>query len=576
MEVTRYMGWRRGNGGYNGCIQTHIDEKAVATMGSETISGIGNVPAQYIVTNIEDSSSIDQASHFCFGSFTFDIDVSNVNDFVHSYDGCCTITLTVDDGSTYSGSFGYTAYVQDVSNSSPQFISPPIWYIMEGCSEQTYHVNPIDPEGDTVRCRWSSASEASAFARNATTLKQFSLDEENCIVTYHPEFDEVGRGSKPIALQVEDFDSNGNLLHSVPLGFVSVVFTPDITAAPNSLTRTSSRKRPLYAGLMEEIEDENDRRRRSSENPDFMLSRNIRSTEPNHCLGRPSFSRQSPAQGEERIFIWKAGLKIIIDWEVSWSIGDSIYYNIPRYQFSSPSGMTCTAFNSDGKAVCTWLPTSQQATQGEHPHCVVAYDYFGRASDRQCITLRVFLPCPEGTQRVGSSCESRLQSCKSGFERNDEGECVDIDECAREMDNCLADKEKCENEEGSYICVDLPMSGEDALATLEQWINMTAEVIDDHPRVGKFRIRIYKLIRNAITSLDANCISPYNQEKYGKNDFAIWIKQATKSDDHCTQTSRLKDGLYSWVDNYACSDTRSRRQTHRIHKFIEKITNPYC
>ena len=83
---------------------------------------------------------------------------------------------------------------------------------MEGCSEQTYHVNPIDPEGDTVRCRWSSAFESSAFARNATTLKQFSLDEENCIVTYHPEFDEVGRGSKPIALQVEDFDSNGNLL----------------------------------------------------------------------------------------------------------------------------------------------------------------------------------------------------------------------------------------------------------------------------------------------------------------------------------------------------------------------------
>ena len=64
MEVTRYMGWRRGSDGYNGCVQTHIDEQQVATMGSETISGIGNVSAQYIVTNIEDSPSIDQGIFF--------------------------------------------------------------------------------------------------------------------------------------------------------------------------------------------------------------------------------------------------------------------------------------------------------------------------------------------------------------------------------------------------------------------------------------------------------------------------------------------------------------------------------
>lgn len=72
-------------------------------------------------------------------------------------------------------------------------------------------VNPVDPEGDTVRCRWSTYDEAKAMSWN-TGLQQFSLDEENCTVTYHPEFDQTGEGSKPIAIQVEDYDSNGNLL----------------------------------------------------------------------------------------------------------------------------------------------------------------------------------------------------------------------------------------------------------------------------------------------------------------------------------------------------------------------------
>ena len=137
--------------------------------------------------------------------------MGSVTSFDHTYSGCCTITLTGDNGSTFGGGFGYKAQVRDVNNSSPQFTSPPIWYIMDGCGGQTYHVNPVDPEGDTVRCRWSTSSESYAMAWNSN-LQQFSLDEENCIVTYHPEYDLYGQGSKPVAVQVEDFDSDGNLL----------------------------------------------------------------------------------------------------------------------------------------------------------------------------------------------------------------------------------------------------------------------------------------------------------------------------------------------------------------------------
>ncbi|CBY38616.1 unnamed protein product [Oikopleura dioica] len=484
MEVTRTMGWRRLASGYgSGCTQYHIDNRTPATMGSESITGIGSVSATYIVTNIEDSPLVDTNSHFCFGSYTFEIDVSGVSSFDHSYNGCCTITLTDDNGSNFGGGYGYKALVRDVNNSSPQFTSPPIWYIMDGCAGQTYHVNPVDPEADRVRCRWSTSSESHAMAWT-TNLQQFSLDEENCIVTYHPERDLTGRGSKPVAVQVEDFDSAGNLLHSVPLGFVGVVFTPQIDAS-----RRFQKKNPLYSGLLEGTDDHDDldhdhdgRRRRSTDhfshallNPEEIttISRNVRSTEPDHCLGRPSFHGKSPVQGSEQVEVWVLGLKIVIDWEASYSIGGVTFYDVPRYQFSRPTGMTCTPFNSSGKAVCTWFPTVAQAAQGEHPHCVVVYDRYGRASDRQCVTLRVYPPCAEGEERQGSVCVDADEcangshtcasnevcsntigsfscSCASGWQGS-AGSCTDLDECSAGAHTCST-TEVCTNTQGSYNC----------------------------------------------------------------------------------------------------------------------------
>ena len=83
---------------------------------------------------------------------------------------------------------------------------------MKGCGGQEYAVAPVDPEGDTIRCRWSSESEAYQMAHDSG-LSQFSLNEETCVVTYHPENDQAEEGgSKAIAVQVEDFDADGNLL----------------------------------------------------------------------------------------------------------------------------------------------------------------------------------------------------------------------------------------------------------------------------------------------------------------------------------------------------------------------------
>ena len=53
-------------------------------------------------------------------------------------------------------------------------------------------------------------------------------------------------------------------------------------------------------------------------------------------------------------------------WAASYGVGDKTFYNFPRYQFVMPDGMECTAFDANGEAVCTWIPTPAQAIEGEN------------------------------------------------------------------------------------------------------------------------------------------------------------------------------------------------------------------
>ena len=45
-----------------------------------------------------------------------------------------------------------------------------------------------------------------------------------------------------------------------------------------------------------------------------------------------------------------------------------------------------------------------------------------------------------------------LEACDEGFAHNDAGVCVDVDECALELDNCAGPGSQCSNTEGGYVC----------------------------------------------------------------------------------------------------------------------------
>ena len=61
-----------------------------------------------------------------------------------------------------------------------------------------------DPDGDKIKCRWATNSEATDFTakyrvlndRTVTDFPALSLDEETCTVTYDGELDEVCTGSE--------------------------------------------------------------------------------------------------------------------------------------------------------------------------------------------------------------------------------------------------------------------------------------------------------------------------------------------------------------------------------------------
>ncbi|GMR37973.1 hypothetical protein PMAYCL1PPCAC_08168, partial [Pristionchus mayeri] len=60
--------------------------------------------------------------------------------------------------------------------------------------------------------------------------------------------------------------------------------------------------------------------------------------------------------------------------------------------------------------------------------------------------------CPDPSSNCLDSVGSFTCPCKSGYRKNIQGECVDIDECAERLNNCDVQSTKCNNTQGSFTC----------------------------------------------------------------------------------------------------------------------------
>ena len=191
--------------------------------------------------------------------------------------------------------------------------------------------------------------------------------------------------TKPIAIQVEDFDSDGNILSSVGVRFPMKVF----------------RSKMVGPRRMEKIlESLGFATGRSSggwtkTTPIFpfhfqasTVSRTRRDGEIQTCDLEPEFLSPTPTDGED-VFVYQEDQSAVI--VLNAQTRNNV--KIGSFQTSSILGMSCSPVLrktlTTGTTSCTWSPSDDQRANNEvEQFCFVAIDELGYSSEQRCIRIR--------------------------------------------------------------------------------------------------------------------------------------------------------------------------------------------
>lgn len=306
-----------------------------------------------------------EEGEYCYGDGLTDI-AKPSGPYTFGWNSCCWVALTTDGGSYKSGGSMIQRFeVNDLTNTSPSFKLPPLWMIMSGCDGTKIDLAPIDADGDKVKCRWATKTEAGG-AYNDGSWPSLTLDEDKCIVTYNGSQDQTQTGVKAIALMMEDFDAQGNVRSSVPVQFLGQVWTPSM----NSRSFTGY---PDFFGGPE-----------AEEHVDNFPVRGRRST-PSYCSAVPKWVNPTPADGHV----------ISTTGSVSFTLAASSENgSITSFSYQPPAGMQCTTVNGQGQITCNWTLTSAQMGVASHAFCYDATDALGLKTTRQCLTIEPSASAP--------------------------------------------------------------------------------------------------------------------------------------------------------------------------------------
>ena len=124
-----------------------------------------DLQSSYVVTDIEDKQS--PLNNYCYG-YGNDVLPKPAGPFMVKIESCCWVNFMNDFGRLIgSGSpkkerneLKLIAKINELENNTPLVKVPPIWRIMSGCPDQILNLNPVDLDGDLIRCRWATAEEA--------------------------------------------------------------------------------------------------------------------------------------------------------------------------------------------------------------------------------------------------------------------------------------------------------------------------------------------------------------------------------------------------------------------------------
>ncbi|XP_019635462.1 PREDICTED: uncharacterized protein LOC109478376 [Branchiostoma belcheri] len=407
------LAWRRPSA--DKCDQDAIDNNELMSGEGSWNTPNGMIPASYHCTDFSVQEDWQQ------GVNTMTVNATTGSATIVSFDSCCWITVQRPGGGTHEPNWQVRTQF-DIGvradtgrpNSSPITASSAIHRIQINC-DAVIRIPTKDSDGDAVKCYYSSVFNECGDACDPLPLS--SLDEDTCEISYSTpqglNVPELTPGWYAIALTLEDYPPGaprtaGSGLSRVPLQFLVNAYT--------------------------------------SNTP---------------CSLKPQLIGQTP-QARDRVVIPAGGTYHAVIEAEAQSPGASIV----EITTVSPRGMIKSDLVTDpimphrAYVNITWSPT--QAQLGQHIFCFQAQDSNMADSDQRCMTL-VYMgtqdvdECQNNNGNCSHACVNTVGSyhcaCPAGMflRLENNKECDDIDECARDPGICHANA-TCINTLGSYIC----------------------------------------------------------------------------------------------------------------------------
>jgi len=113
--------------------------------------------------------------------------------------------------------FNFNATSRSTGNASPVSKMSPVINMLHGC-QYSVRLPAVDPDGDTIRCRWASSSLGEC-SHVCMSIPGAHLDEDRCTVSYNAT---SAVGVYAVAIQIDDFASATDVqpMSSVPVQFL--------------------------------------------------------------------------------------------------------------------------------------------------------------------------------------------------------------------------------------------------------------------------------------------------------------------------------------------------------------------